>query len=212
MYEPPFERKAAGKPLDGDVHAITLLDQTPELGLRHAGSSGPQILDSGRAINPQHLPGTIQLGGPRSVVDYEGRKGLLCISSAFKAVIDRLEPELHQFFPVRLVDKRGKHLADHWFWVVCNRIDSVDREHTSLIFREYGRWVAPADLADDESPSGFDRSQPIRLVFNLGQIGGAHFWRDKYLLPGDLYCSYEARDAIAEAELTGIRLLLQEYV
>ena len=207
----PYDPMPANKALDGEIGAITLIDETPEPGL--VISRGPEILDSGRAIDPAHLPSRIQItGGARAVTDYDGYSNLLYISPRLKSLIEKLEPGKHQFFPVTLVDKRGNKLADHWTWTVCNRIDSVDRQNTTLILWKGVYWRPAQYLSDDELPPGYDRSTEARTVFNVSQIGGAHFWRDKYLLPGGLYCSDEAAEQIQEAGLTGITMIKAETV
>jgi hypothetical protein len=97
-----------------------------------------------------------------------------------------------------VVNKAGDEIAQRWLWVVCNRIDSVDREHTNLVL-EFGRWTAD----DIENP---------KLVFNKGQIGPCHFWRDKHLMAKALICSDEAGAALLSANLTALKLTYKETV
>jgi hypothetical protein len=210
-YQIPYEPMHARKALDGSTDDIRLVDETPEPGLVIA--AGSQILDAGRAIRPNHLPTTMQIGGgQRGVTDFDGYSGLVYVSAALKNIIEQLEPDTHQFFPIRLVDKQGNHLGDHWIWVICNRVDGIDREQTSLVLWKGVLWLAPSSLSEDELPPGVDRSVLGRRVFNASQVAGYHFWRDKYLIPGDIFCSDEAARRIADANFTGIKLVQAEMV
>jgi len=100
--------------------------------------------------------------------DFEGPEGFLCVSPRFKDVIERLEPSVHQFFPLEIVNKAREPIAEHWLWVVCNLIDSVDRAHSNMRFINGRRWTA-------------DGVENPKLVFSSSQIGDYHFWRDQYL-------------------------------
>lgn len=210
-FKRPYSRLEANQNLDGDVLEVRLVDETPEPGLRV--TSGIFAVQSGRPIDPTHLPTRMMIGGGRrAVTDYTPDKGLNFISERFKKLIEGLEPKVHQFFPVELVDEDGGHLADHWFWVVCHRIDSVDRTQTTAILWRGVLWRPARDLSKEELPAGVDPSQKTRIVFNSEQIGAAHFWRDKYLPSRSIHCSNRAASLIREAALTGIELIEQETV
>lgn len=210
VYKRPYSRLEANENLDGDPLAIRLIDETPEPGLRiYPGVA----LTAGRKIYPDHLPTKIMIGGgQRAITDFNADNGLLFVSPKFRSLIETLEPEAHQFFPVTLVDRKGDHLADHWFWIVCNGLDSVDRENTTFILQNGTLWRPARDLKDDELPPGTDRNLPAKLAFNSKQIGGAHFWRDKYLTGRPVYCSEQAAAEIDMAELTGVELVERESV
>jgi hypothetical protein len=206
-YDPPYTQMAASKLLDGDLHRVTLLDQTPEPGLPYADQAASDHLDSGRAIDPTFLPSTVLIpGGHGAITDYGGTHGIRIVSSEFREIVEALEPERHQFFPVRLVDKRKQHLADHFIWIVCNRLDGVDREQTTLELWKGVLWRPYTDRGEGQVMPSRDRIPAAKLVFNASQIGDAHFWRDKFLLSRMLFCSEAARMAMADAELTGVRL------
>jgi hypothetical protein len=210
QYKIPYEPMHASKALDGNLHDIRLEDETPEPGLHL--SMGTRNLIWGRRIRPDHLPTAMQIGGgQRGVTDYDGYNGLTYVSPRFKVLIESIEPGVHQFFLLRLLDKAGNHLADHWVRVICNRIDSVDRANTTLVLKGI-QWRHPGELSDGQVPLAAVTSQPVKLVFNSSQVGNAHFWRDKHILPGGLYCSDDAARQIAAAELTGIELIQAETV
>lgn len=210
-YKRPYSQLEPNENLDGDILAIRLLDETPEPGLRT--SPGTEAAVAGRAVDSTHVPTRMLIGGGCSAVtDHNRYNGLVFVSTELKALVEGLEPGIHQFFPVELVDQDGRHLADHWFWVVCNRIDSVDRALTAAVLWKGVLWRPARELSEDELPVGTDRSRQATIVFNSQQIGAAHFWRDKYLSGGGLYCSDRAANLIREAALTGIELIEQETV
>jgi hypothetical protein len=197
-YTPPFDRMSANENLDGDPLKVTLRDEATEPLLRLA--KGINALQAGLAVREEFLPKVIQItSGKRTVTDFDGYNGLICVSPKMKSVIEQFEPDVHQFLLVKLVNRKKEFLADHWIWVVCNRIDSVDREHTNLFLKHGLTWRA-------------DGVEKPKLVFNQTQIGSCHFWRDKHLDDGNLLCSDEAGAALQVANLTALKLTHKETV
>lgn len=211
LYSPPYTPISANKQVDGEFAAIRLADPTPEPGLHI--NHGMDALDAGKAIDPSHLPTKLIIsGGMRAVTDFDGYRGIIFISAKMKCLIEDLEPGVHQFFPIELLNKKKQHLTDHWIWVPCNRIDSVDREHTTWILKRGQLWMTPRDFKEGELPPGYDWSRPLKMVFNATQAGNCQFWRDKYVVPGRLYCSDKAAKAIFDSGLTGIQFAEKETV
>ena len=159
---------------------------------------GVAAFQFGFPISPDHVPLRVRWGSRSKPVDYITLRGSSCISPKMKSIIEQFEPDVHQFFPLQVVNKAGEQIAERWLWVVCNRIDSVDREHTNLVL-EFGCWTAD----DIENP---------KLVFNKGQSGPRHFWRDKHLMAKSLICSDEAGAALLLANLTALQLTYKETV
>jgi len=73
---------------------------------------------------------------------------------------------VHQFFPVELVWKDGSHAADRYWFNICSRIDSVDREKTTKKFRNL--WIMVVDPSKT-------------LVFSRSKFGDRHVWIDKFM-------------------------------
>ena len=65
------------------------------------------------------------------------------VSDRARQVIERLEPGVHQFFPVEYVDSEGEHIENRFWFVVCNRLDAVDRGHSNMVLYRNVRWIAP---------------------------------------------------------------------
>ena len=122
----------------------------------------------------------------KPIPDWAQHQCMHMVSPAFKAIVEAIEPGIHQFIPVRYIGTHKVHLADMWFMVVCNRIDSIDRTHSTMRFDNYWR----------DYPLG-------RIVFNNAQIGTAHMWRDKFIMPASTFMSDEMGNALISANLTG---------
>jgi hypothetical protein len=198
--------------LDGDTSAIELVDKAidpPSLLLAYPKHQ----YNMGRPVRPENVPTVLHWKQPRwALADICKPSGFPCVSERFKALIEDLEPGVHQFFPLELVNGKREHLADRWLWVVCQRIDSVDREHSNLVLRRGALWLAPSEVPEGELPPNIDPSLAAKVVFNSAQVGGAHFWRDKFSRPSLLFCSDKAAAAIEEQEMTGAKLLEKETV
>ena len=166
----------------------------------------------GAPISVHDVPTKLMWETTDPLYDYGTLHGASCISQRFKDLIERLEPGVHQYFPLEVVDKRGAHLADQWIWVPSQRLDSLDRAKTTMVL-VYGKiWLYPRDIPADELPPGYDPTRPVKAVFSHKQIGISHFWRDKFYNFGCLFCSDEAAAVLAAADLIGVGLLKQESV
>lgn len=192
--------------LDGDMGAVKLLDDARDEGGK------PSLPFAGRAIDPTHVPTRVKWKDRKKqpMADFDGGP-LESVSARAKALIEKFEPGVHQFLPVEFVDIDGDFLEHRWFLIVCNRLDTIDREHVrGFLMKTYPngtqRWIVVRDLVrrneTDLIPPGYDVAQPAQLVFNSAQIGAAHLWIDKHLTSG-VWVSDDFHAAYAAAELTG---------
>jgi hypothetical protein len=174
--------------LDGDINKIRPIDLTPD--------GGREILPirakCGRRLEGDHMPTRIQIEGPkRKLTDFREGIGTF-VSSNFRAEVEKLEPGVHQFFPVEFVWKDGSHACHRFWFVPCNRLDSVDRNETTFEFR--GVWI-------------LDGSQDKSLVFSRSRIAGRHAWIDKYIsAPSGVWISDRLRENLLSAGITGMTL------
>lgn len=171
--------------LDGDVNQIRPADMTPDAGARIR--EGYAYV--GRAYEPQHVPGKIELSGPRRPIRDVYDAFALLVDQKFKAAVEKLEPGLHQFFPVDLLWQDGSHAADRYWFVPCTRLDSVDREKTTFEFR--GLW----DLLGGPEK---------RLVFSRAEIGDHHVWIDKFIHVPTPIISDALKAELEAAGVTGL--------
>jgi hypothetical protein len=198
-------------PLDGDLTKVEIADQTPDGGLT---PNNRRTFTAGRAVKTEFMPTKMEWRDPHghSIPDFDSGN-FLNVSERAKALIERIEPGVHQFIPIDYHDMKGRLLERRYIFVVCNRIDSLDRERTTMVLARGILWVLASDLEPDELPPGFDASRPAKMVFNNTQIGGAHLWQDKHLLGGSgAFISDAFAHAVIAAGLTGVRVSPAESV
>jgi hypothetical protein len=204
--------------LNGDERRVQLQDSTPDGGQLIAGAA------SGRPILPDHMPTKIGLRDAhpqRPLLDFDDSAVGLRLSTAAKDLIERLEPGVHQFFPVEVFaydydpatwqDVYGNYdpvppgthvdrkIADQWFFVFCNRLDTMNRDLTVGIM-DNGIY-APHFLK--QGRGGKLLLEQERLVLDRSKIGNAHVWCER-CVPG-IFFSDELIAQIDAAGLTGLR-------
>ena len=130
----------------------------------------------------------------------------LNISERAKQVIEDLEPGVHKFESVEYTYSRGGRTENRYWLKMGNEIDSLDREHTTMVLQEGTQWVSTSDLLRRglPIPPHIDPEQKARLVFNLAQIGNRHMWYDPLLNRGSVFLSDRMAQAFQDAGLTGI--------
>jgi hypothetical protein len=183
--------------LEGDVAKATAII-TPDDGVGTGGF--PK--------DPTNLPKRVKWMDPNGnpVPDFD-QTPMLNVSERVKQLVETFEPSVHQFVPVEYIDKNERFLENRYWFVVCNRIDSLDRERTTMLFVPGQGWMSPlvAKKLGMDIPDNINPDLPANLVFNLGQIGDTHLWHDKFLGTG-AFLSDEMAKALLSAGVTGLRL------
>lgn len=170
---------------------------------------GVSALLCGRPLDPQFVAKQVYWGSRRKPFDYFKLHAANIISSRFKAIVEALEPDVHQFFPVAVTRKDGTKIADHWMWVVCNLIDGVDRGKTTLLLWKGGVWTA--SYRDDHGE--WCNVPDPKLIFSLKQCAGYHFWFDKHLhVNKKIICSDAAAMMLMDAKLSGLKFMKMDAV
>ena len=191
--------------LDGSPAAIRSINQEPDGGVSFRGFT------SGRRCHTEEFPTKMCWMGPLNppIPDFN-QSTLLNVSERGRDFIKSIEPSVHQFVPVDYFDKANNCVERRYFWVICNRIDSVDREYTTMVLRNGKTWRSAQDLHDrgqlEEISSHIDLKIPSKFVFNLNQIGDVQVWRDKHMDLGDILVSNTFAEALKQSELTGFKL------
>ena len=180
---------------------LELIDDTPDGGGGLIRSIGVSF--SGRPVKSESVPKTIRWLSSRKLQDFES-SWISAVSDRFRELIEDLEPGVHQFEPVQFVSKDGRDLGHRWFWQICNRLDSVNREYTNWFLRDgQGFWTPP-------SLSSI-RQEDRKLVFDAATIGNAHFWHDMHLLSTNL-CSDTAKEILVRNKITGLKFNHRDQV
>lgn len=185
--------------VDGNPSAIRAIDQEPDGGVSFRG------VTSGRRCHLEHFPTKMRWLDRQghSIPDFNQAE-LLNVSERAKNVIEQVEPGVHQFVPVGYTNGKDKFLEKRYFWVVGNRIDSIDRERTTFILRKGRSWSPIFDIANFEPellPPSVDPNTKSKFVFSLAQIGNAHAWRDKHMNGGGVWLSAALADGIKQRGL-----------
>lgn len=194
--EPEMGQYPSEKFLDGDPRRIKVEGPETEETLRAITHHYKHQYNAGFRIAKEHVPTLWEWESSRPVPDYYTPHGFPCVTSRFKDMVERFEPDVHQFFPISVVNKAGDEIAQRWLWVVCNRIDGVDREHTTFVLKKGALWMS----------SWMENGKRVRipdakLYHSKTQTAGYHFWRDKHLRGGGIYASDEAAEALIALDL-----------
>lgn len=176
------------KALDGDIRKVKPIDMTFDRGKTKL--PGPSM--QGLKMDVTHLPTKLRWGGPkRELTDLQHGGVAFLVPEAFKEILERLEPGVHDFYPVELIWKDGTSAGKRYWFYPQHRLDTVDREKTTHTIGK-GLW----DL--DSNKSG-------KLVFSHKAIGDRHAWIDK-LIPGGsiVFVSEAFKRELEAAGITGL--------
>lgn len=187
--DPAKELENPLKAIDGDFEKVALLDATPDGGLPI--TRGYRFA-SGRPVDGTHMPTRLRRGGPKDqpLLEIEAGYGsCLLVSPEVRALIEELEPGVHQFFPMT-VEQNGRTLGTRHQMVVCNRLDTIDRALSVPV-------AAPGQPYRPE-PGGANR-----IVFSGNAIGDHHAWRDRFVR--GLFLSDTLVDRIHAAGFRGLK-------
>ena len=204
----PYLYNIGAEPLDGDFQKVDVIDRTPD------GGTLPGGMTSGRPVHAEHMPTKMRWGNARYKIPDFNDSWCVNVSERAKAIIEQFEPNTHQFFPAEYYNKTKQLLETRYFLIVCNRIDSLDHDKTTMVFirHDYGaHWIPVLNLVARGRthliPAHLPQDTESQLVFNRAQIGSLHIWRDKYLLTGNgPWISDELAAALKASDLTGFDL------
>ena len=199
--------------LDGDTSLIECEDMRQDDGTTiHRGDS---CINAGKRLKTGHVITKILWHSRRPVPDIYGPFMAVAVSGRFREIVEELEPGVHQWLPVEFVDKKKNHLAHRWYFIPCNRIDSVDEDHTTMV-KYKGGWSNPKNLIrrgeEHLLPDDYDPENKIRYVFSESKAAGYHAWRDKGIRIYHHLISDELAALLKAADLSGLDLIKAESV
>lgn len=176
---------------------LELEDYTPDggRGLRF----GFFELESGRRVKSDGVPKKVYWKSRKQPLDFEWVI-FKSVSDRLRTLIEEIEPGVHQFEPLEFISKDGISLFHHWFWQICNRLDTIHRQKTDMVLDELV-WKP-----NDEIPS----SKQVGAVFDLERIGSASFWYDKHVSGGP-FCSDHAKNVIVASGLPGFEFVPMKH-
>jgi hypothetical protein len=216
----PTTRGRGVDQLDGDFSKVDLVDYTRDGGMLN------HTLGSGRPVKTEFMPTRMRWDeAAGQIPDFELSLALN-ISEQARALIERFEPDVHQFIPVDYFLSDGKLLEKRWFLVVGHRIDSTDHDRTTFAMIERRNddgslwskhWRPVYDLVAngqlEKIPPHLSHDTKSELIFSNKKIGSRQLWMDMYLLSEKgPFMSDGLANAIVSAGLTGIKPTLMESV
>ena len=134
-------------------------------------------------------------GGKSLAAMIESMGGLLLVAEEVRRAIERVEPGVHQFWPVEVFHANGERSAYRYHALVIRQFrDAVIEEKSDVRVR---------------SDSGNLSCHPTKanakaLTLSSERIGDAHLWRDERLLSVNVFMSNALQSAIAE---TGLKIM-----
>jgi hypothetical protein len=136
---------------------------------------------------------------PVPLLDVERWPSEYLVNQTFKDILEDLEPDTHQFFPMEIF-QNDEMIAIYYLLNVCNRLDTYHPELT------YPR-----------NPRGFwkpVKGEPMSNVFSTEAIGNHHAWIDKFAGSGGsgLFMSDTLVAHLQAAGLTGLSYFQHEEV
>ena len=156
----------------------------------------------GEKIDPAIAPKRIiQTSKHKSWTCFHLPAGFMMVCQAFKDIVDQLEPDVHQFFPVEAVKKDGSPAVDSQFYFlnVRQRFEAILFEKSTL------KW--DTNKVGDRiftMPYETRSAQPV-YTLSRPEVAGRHMWRASYL-QGRIFFSDELTEAVRATKLdSGLR-------
>jgi hypothetical protein len=133
----------------------------------------------------------------KSLADVFGLGASEVVSERFKEIVDTLEPGVHQFFPVTVLN----HLGETWpgrFYIfrIMTVLSALHVDRSGV------KWFKFRSERKPGAPKYFLAiSNPREYYFNRDRVKGYHFWIHDPDFMSDVFCSLEARNAIVAAKI-----------
>lgn len=183
--------------IDGDMRKVQNEDLSVDIGINPPDWT--QAMRFGRRVQADFLPTRIRpTTNQKNMPDFARVQLAQICSAKFHELVEALEPNVHQFFPVEVVRKNGEHIASMFWFIPCNRLDTLETDLLIPPLNELGFYRGSG------SSSG--------IVFSRKKIGQHQIWIDKRVIGDHIWISDSFRDAAVDARLIGLNLVSQETV
>lgn len=177
------ERNALGYGVNALLHAVSLKFRVG--GKRVFDFEQPTVFRTRKAY--KKLTSLIQLND-----------GLFAVSEDLMDIIEKLEPGIHQFWPIRIIMPKGIEFSIQYYAIIINtHICAFSREGSKP-----GSWEA---LEADESiscPKDDKKENISDLAIRKDKVEGAHIWLDRTLLSPEIFLSNQLVAEIQDRNLT----------
>ena len=199
LRERPWQVETVAQPVisqDSDLPGYD--EKVPDLERRAELSD--HFRDGKGRVDPSETPDVVRLRGKKGRNLPDGFKvydGLLLVTGEVKAVIEGLDPDRHQFVPIRVIERDGTPIEKDWHvLVITHRQDTLLPEASDL------RWSDPSGKGGT-----YRFTHPEDIALDLARLDGSHIWRERQLQGGrTLFMSHALRTALKDR---GLRVLRQ---
>ena len=196
-----------GKPLElRDKQRYASPSDVDEKTLRRDHAS----CEAGYRMDPDSLPKKV-LWRARNPEPLEVLPGFV-VNDRFKALVEDFEPGMHQFVPVEVYrDKKGQPISGYYWFIVCQRAETVDPVRTTCHWNEGGRYWSARIL--DRATLDWHEIPNAKIVYSGALVGSRHLWVDPTVLThADRLCSDAFARAAQEANFRGLAITERESV
>jgi hypothetical protein len=165
--------------------------------VKYMGEVSRKFTEEGRGMLKSHerptefrmLEARKSLGSLIALAD-----GLLAVDEGLKEIIERLEPGVHQFWPLRItLPKGGEYPVPYYGMVICRFIDSFVPEQSTVHQVSEG--------SSSYFTNGPTKQDYAALALSTGAIAGAHLWRERRLRMPDVFFSDELQAVMTRSGL-----------
>lgn len=147
-------------------------------------------------IEPHEIPHTFRTEKSHSNLASLILSGYVAVDEQLKEIIERLEPGVHRFFPLQITMPRDRPYPKPYFILVVGQFLGGFLPDQTL--PECWRRLTWSDHVYDIR---IDSICCRHLAFSRSAIGGAHLWRARNALMGNIMISDVLRAEIAAAGL-----------
>ena len=129
-----------------------------------------------RCVTPEEMPSNYHLHPKRNKNFADAfciRNGIIVVSDRMKSLIEGLDPDLHQFFPINIIYRNGERSSKRYFTmhvtaskptIFMNQPAVQQRSYAGI---EYVHFVEPMSKVDP-------------VIVNDEIAEGVHLWRDDF--------------------------------
>jgi len=149
-------------------------------------------------LEPHERPSEFRMAEAReslgSLIKTENR--LLAVDAQLKEIIETLEPGVHQFWPIRIIQPKGEEFPGPYYGMVIRRfLDSFVPEQSNFNQTSKG--------SDSFFTNGPTKKDYGNLTVLKSVSAGAHLWRERRLRMPNVFLSDELQ---AEITRRGLRI------
>lgn len=164
--------------------------------VRYGGAAARKFTEDRGLLEPHERPSEFRmmearksLGSLIALAD-----GLLAVDATLKEIIERLEPGVHQFWPLRITLPKGGEFPVPYYGMVIRRfIDSFVPEQSAVHQVSEG--------SDTFFANGPTKKDYGNLTVLKSVVAGVHLWRERRLKIPDIFFSDELQAEIARRGL-----------